>query len=123
MEEKLNKEACLHVNAFYFVRSHVLSLLEFENVLLTVDDFEGKTLWDELGNIASPQPPILSDVFLRHLIQFVVPLEDLRASHLYFSSGSGPSLLVDILGSVFHFRQIGKADLSSLLNSHILTPI
>lgn len=123
MEEELDQEASLHVDTLHLVRSHVLSLLEFEDVFLAVDDLEGETLRDELGNIASPQPPVLSDGLLGHLFQLVVPLEDLRASDLDFPSGSGPSLLVDVLGGVSHFGQIGQSDLGSLLNSHTLTPI
>lgn len=123
VEEELNEEASLHVDAFHLIWCHVLSLLEFEDVLFAVDNLERKTLWDELGNITSPQPPIFSDGFRRHLIQFIVTLEDLRTSDLYFSPGSGPSLLVYILGSVAHFRKIGQSDFSSLLHSHIITPI
>jgi hypothetical protein len=105
VNENFFEEACLQVNSFYFVRSHVLALLKFEDVLYSVNYLQA-----EVGNyhayVSCLNPAFRIDGFACQIISFVVPLEYLRPSCPNLTSWSGSSLSISIIGCVFQFRKI-----------------
>jgi hypothetical protein len=104
VQEEFGEEVSLHVDVLHLVRGHVLALLQLEDVLFAVDDAEGGTLGDELGDVSSAQPTVRSDGFPSQFVHLVIALEDLRPANQDFSSWSRLSVLVQIVGCVSHFR-------------------
>ena len=68
------------VNILNFFRGHVLSLLQFENIFLSVDDFEGVDVREYLNDITGLQPSVGSDSLRSEVGLFVVPQKYMRAS-------------------------------------------
>lgn len=68
------------VNILNFFRGHVLSLLQFENIFLSVDDFEGVDVREYLNDITGLQPSVGSDSLRSEVWLFVVSQKYMRAS-------------------------------------------
>lgn len=112
MQKCFGNEVTFKIDVLHFVGSNIFSLLKLEDVLLSVDNLEVKTVWKDLPNITCFKPTILSDSIFRCFFHFVIAKEDLRASDPNLSSGRRTSLFILILSSIFHFRNIAKFDFS-----------
>ena len=86
MNEYLSNKVALGVNILYFFSSHVLSLLQFEDVFLAIDDGNGLGLSSHHTDVSSFKPSVLSDGFVSFLLIFVITEEDSRASTPYLAS-------------------------------------
>lgn len=74
-------QSLLAVDILNFIRSNILSLLKFEDIFFSVDDFNGVRSGHHLSHISSFQPPIGCDRLLSHVGLFVVAQEDLGTSN------------------------------------------
>jgi hypothetical protein len=110
VEEDLLDEPRSSIHIFDLVRGHILSLLQFEDVFLAVDDLEGKSRCD-LAHVTSMQPSLLVDSLLGDILHFVVALENLRTMNTELTSWSPLSLLVFVFSCVFHLRNIHQPHL------------
>ena len=75
----LSDELGFHVNIFHFVRGDVLSLLQLEDVFLSVNNFKGIVVMQHLAHVSSLEPAVTCDTFLSHLLESIVPQKDLRS--------------------------------------------
>lgn len=117
MQEDFADEGALEVNILDFIGSNILSLLQLEDILLSVDDLKAKRAWHNLPNIASSQPSVGSDSFFIDLRSFVVSEENLRTSNEKLTSWRWSSLTVFVLRSVFHLGNVTQLDFRSNLNN------
>jgi hypothetical protein len=115
MQKHFGDQATLCVNSLDAIRCQVLSLLQLKDILLSVDDSKATVLRVQLSNVTSPHPPIRSDGLLGDIGLGVVPEKYLWTSIPDFSPRPKSSLLINILGSVLHFRDIAQFELQSSL--------
>jgi hypothetical protein len=89
---------CFDLNWYlkYFFSSNVLSLLEFENVLLTIDKFECAVAGKNHPDISCMEPAVLINGFLSLLILFIVSQEDSGAPHTDLSPGARLPFIIEI---------------------------
>ena len=105
--QKFMRISC--VDMLNFFRSNIFSLLQFENIFLPVDDFEGIELWHNLNHITWFQPSIFGNGLSSFFRLFVVTKKDMRASYPTLSS-RGWNTIDNIICCVFHLRNIAGFD-------------
>ena len=64
MQEQFRNYPTLLIYILHLVRSNIFSLLEFENILLAVNNSEGNFVGVKLGDVSGLHPPILGDSFV-----------------------------------------------------------
>lgn len=106
MDEDLCEFVALHVYVFHFFSSNVLALLQFEDVLLTIDDANCSGLCAHRSYIAGLQPSVSSDCIPGLLLIVVVSQENAWSSCPNFTSRCGKSVLINISGEIVHFWDV-----------------
>ena len=72
MQEYFCQKMAFHVNVLNLLSSHILSLLQFENIFLSVDNHDWLSLSRHKSNISCLQPSIRTNrLFSLHLIVIV----------------------------------------------------
>ena len=100
MEEGLVDERRPAVDAFHLLSSHVLPLLQLEDVLLAIDDPHGVAPGEEHPDISSLQSPIGRDCFFCLRLVLVVAFEGGVTPNPDFPSRRGPAFLVLVVAGV-----------------------
>jgi hypothetical protein len=95
MQENLFEHGRFEVDPLDAVWGNILPLLQFEDVLLAIDDFEGQ-IGADFAHIPGLDPAIDLDGFLVGFVPLVVSLEDLRPSHPDLAPRSQSPLAVSI---------------------------
>lgn len=80
MHKHLGNELAPKVKVLYFIRSHILSLRQLEDVLSSVNEFEREGLGVDFNNVTCFQPAIRSYGLFGQLLLFVIAHEDIAAS-------------------------------------------
>ncbi len=120
MQKYLLDKPTFHVHSLNNIGSHVLTLLQLEHILLSINDPNGQ-IRSNLSNIASMEPSITSNHLFCCLRHLVITLENLRPTNAQFSTRSRIALAVLIRSSVFHLRDILQSHLTTHLNNSQFT--
>ncbi len=123
MQENLGNERTLRVKAFDPIGREVLSLLKLEDVLFPVDDPKAVGLGVKCPHVSGLEPPVRSDGLPSHVGLLIVSQENLRAPQPNLPSRKRVSILVDVLRSVLHFRDVRKSKLNAGLYRLLSTVI
>lgn len=98
MDEYFSQFIALHIGILHLFSSYILTLLQLEDVLFSVDDAQCPCLGTECSHITRLQPSVGSEcLFCLGLIS-KVSHEDTRPSYPNFSAGSGVAFCVCIGG-------------------------
>ena len=80
MQESFIDDMAFGINSLNFFWGNILSLLQFENVLLSVDDLHSLVPWQKHANISGFQPSIFGDSIISFICIFVVAHKHTRSS-------------------------------------------
>ena len=106
VDEDFSQFVSLHIDVFHLFSSHVLTLLQLEDILLSVDDAQSPGLSAHRSHITSFQPSISSDGLPGLLLIVVVAQEDTWPSRPNFTPRCGKSILINISRQIVHFWDI-----------------
>ena len=106
VDENLGKEVTFHVEIFNFFSSHVLPLLQFKDIFLSIDDADWLARSWHHADITSEEPSIFVDGLFCFDFVVVVAHENTRTSSPDLSSRCYPSFFVFICTQVVHFGDI-----------------
>ena len=116
VEESLLDYMAFSVDGLDFLSGYVLALLQFEDVLLPVDDLHGIGACQKDPDISGFQPAVRGYRLSGFLFVFVVAHEDGWASQPDFSSGGWPSFFVLVIAGIVHLWNVTKLELHVALN-------
>lgn len=102
------------VNVLDFLRSHILALTQFVNVLFSVDDFQSSVRQND-SDISAVVPAIFIDRLLGVLFIQVVTFED------WVSSGADLSSRRVVCWKVVHLRNVDKFELCYSIGTSYVT--
>jgi hypothetical protein len=94
----------------------VLSLLQFKDILLPVDDSETHVFGVELADVSSPQPSVRPERLLCYLRQLIVARNHLRTTVQYLASRTQSTVLINIFRRVLHLGNIRQSPFKSRLS-------
>jgi len=106
MKEYLCDERTLHIYIFHFVWSNIFTLLQFENIFLSINYLKVKIIRQNLTNVTCLQPSILCDGIFGHFLHFVITQKYLRTSNPNLSPRRRLTIFIQIQRCIFHFRNI-----------------
>jgi hypothetical protein len=72
MQEYLAYQMTAGVDRLYFLSCNILALLQFEDVLPSVDDFQGIGAWQNHADVSSPEPSVGCDSLCSFLFILVI---------------------------------------------------
>jgi len=107
VDVKLLDVGALSVHVFKFLRSNVLALSQFENVLRSIDNFDGSVGHDN-ANISRKQPSICVDCVCTLFRVFEVAGENRWSLEADFTAG-----VRLVFRGVFHLRNVSQTDLEA----------
>ena len=107
----------LLIAGFELFGRYVFSVLKFEKIFLSVDDFKGISMRREDGDISAAKPSIRGESFSVLLVVVIVTGRDSRASDPELASGSGVAEFIAIGGKVAEIWGIDELVFESLRGS------
>lgn len=116
MEENFINILAFVVNLLNFFCGNVLSLLQLENVLLSVNDLEPPSFRKQHSHISGLEPAVLCQCLFCLFSILIVPQEHSAASEPNLSSGSWSAFLVFVCAQVLHFWNVCQLELKGALN-------
>lgn len=114
--ETLCHEFAAGINVIYLLGCDVLALLHFENVLLSVDDFE-RTVWKDYSDIACVVPSIFINNF--GSVYWIIEI----FTKYNRSSETNLSFWLLIVCQIIHLRNINEFKLCAVVWSTYMTII
>lgn len=116
MEEDLVNEGAFCVNVLHFLCCHIFTLLQFENIFLSVYNLHCISSRHQLPNITGFQPSIWCYGLLCFLLIFVISHKNSWSPKPYLSSWTWSSKLIFVFACIMHLLNILKFELKISLN-------
>lgn len=111
MEEGLVNEGAFCVNVLHFLCCHIFTLLQFENIFLSVYNLHCISSRHQLPNITGFQPSIWCYGLLCFLLIFVISHKNSWSPKPYLSSWTWSSKLIFVFACIMHLLNILKFEL------------